>query len=587
MEAYKKAPFRSAGFINRSIDMHRSGHAIYIKSGHNLHVQVSNIVEWLAYWAAVKPNELLLAERIDDSNWRQVSYRSGYERVGALAAYLLGRDAPQEPIALAAENSIACALFTWAAHLAGAPVIVFNPRHCLSTHHQKSIFKFMKSIGANLLVVDNDKGFEELLGDNNELQAITLRALEDNAALEPPIHAGSIDPWLVERLPSGDHIAKYLFTSGSSGKPKCVPMTHKMLAAAQAAVCSLQPSTGAPVRTLDWLPWHHVMGANVSLARTLLKGGTFYIDDGRPVPGQFEGTLRNIYDVQPTLFSAVPAVYEMLTPALEENPELAKRFFSPISNLTYGGAPLSEDIHQRLLKVSVLATGERISITSGYGATEVCGPGLTVYWEGAPVNTLGLPYAGGTAKLTPTEDGAFDLALKSPSVFTGYLMDEAEFDEEGYYRTGDRVSFLDPERPEEGLRFEGRSAEMFKLASGTWVRVESVRDSLAAAFPNLFKHIVICGEGRQSAAALVWPQVPSVDQQASLETRLKVFNQGRSSSEKVERIMIMKTPPSAKTGEITDKGGVNVRALRRLHHKNIERLYGAADVIINHEFPII
>jgi feruloyl-CoA synthase len=382
-----------------------------------------------------------------------------------------------------------------------------------------------------------------------------------------------------------DSIGKYLFTSGSTGLPKPVPTT-------QGAMCSMisgqeglrddsrdpEHDPGQVHNVLDWLPWNHISGSNVNFNGAIWNGATFWIDDGKPTPALFQRTIDNIRDCSPSSFGTAPIALAMLADAMEADDTLLAAFFKNMRSIGYGGATLSDDLYDRLQALAIKATGRRIPIITMYGATET--QGITVvHWEAERVGLIGLPLPGMTLKLVP--NGAkLEVRVKGPSVMPGYL-DSPEknaevFDDEGYYCLGDAVTFVDEDHPEKGLIFDGRVGEDFKLSSGTWVSVGTLRPDFVAACSPLIFDAVIAGQDKNFASAMVWPSQAVLEQYIKaadgdlakgfkaftddVANRAKAFNSGEpGSSRRIKRLLVLTEPPSIDAGEITDKGYVNQR----------------------------
>lgn len=382
-----------------------------------------------------------------------------------------------------------------------------------------------------------------------------------------------------------DTVAKYLLTSGSTGMPKGVLQTQGMfcanLANQEALRLRSNPSDEVPT-ILEWMPWSHISAGNIAFNNTIKNAGTIHLDTGRPVPGQFDATIRNLKEIAPTAYGSAPIAFSMLADAMERDPALRDRFFSRLKTLGYGGATLSNDLYDRLQALAIQATGKRIAITTMYGSTEA--QGITVvHWATERVGLVGLPLPGMVLKLVP--NGAkLEVRVKGPTVTPGYLnrpdLTEAAFDEEGFYRLGDAVSFVDPADPAKGLIFDGRVTEDFKLSSGTWVSVGTLRAEVIAACSPLIQDCAIAGQDRDYIAVLAWPNLAAAreicadservtpDEIVSspavasfIAERLKRHNAAAGgSSARVRRILLMTEPPSIDGHEITDKGYVNQRA---------------------------
>jgi feruloyl-CoA synthase len=366
-----------------------------------------------------------------------------------------------------------------------------------------------------------------------------------------------------------------------------------------------KPEDPAPVM-LDWLPWNHTMGGNATFQGNLAEGGTTWIDDGKPLPGLFDETLRNLREISPTSFSNVPAGYAMLATALETDEGLARRFFRSINVLSYGGATLSNDLYERMETLAVKHTGYRIPFTTGWGSTETAPTATSVHWASDRVGLIGLPYPGVRLKLVPTgEDGRYELRLRSVIVTPGYFkqpsLTAAMFDEEGFYKIGDAGRFVDSADPSQGLIFDGRVVEDFKLSSGTFVLVGTLRTTAIAAATPVLQDAVICGHDRAYVGLLGFPNIAACRKLAGdSEARLPVadllahpavvaalrdglagMNAGsKGSSLQVRRVLLMTEPPSIDGQEITDKGYINQRATLERRKALVERLYAGGEGVI-------
>jgi feruloyl-CoA synthase len=326
---------------------------------------------------------------------------------------------------------------------------------------------------------------------------------------------------------------------------------------------------------VDWLPWSHVSGACNQLA-TLCSGGSFYVDGGRPMPGLFEETLRNIREIPPIFHINVPFGYAMLVDALERDAELRQSFFANLRIALYGGAGLPQALYERFQQLAIDTIGARIFFTTGYGATETTSGCMSIYFPTEEVG-IGLPMPGMTLKLVPN-GSRYEVRIRGQIVTPGYLSNpdanRGIFDEEGFYCTGDTAQFNDPGDIRKGLKFAGRLAEDFKLGTGTWVAAGRLRAELLEALAPLIADVVICGENLSCVAVLAWPKsVPTGELRGELAARLQAFNRGRGASERVERMLLLQEPPSADHHEVSDKGTVNQRIALARRAPDVERVY--------------
>ncbi|MDU6375461.1 MAG: AMP-binding protein, partial [Bradyrhizobium sp.] len=344
---------------------------------------------------------------------------------------------------------------------------------------------------------------------------------------------------------------------------------------------------------VEWLPWHHTMGGNVILHGILKNGGTLYIDDGRPLPQLFHKTIANLTEISPTAMFNVPAGYNLLCEAIERDADIGARVFKRMDRLSYAGAAISEGTLEKLYRLTSSITGRQIPVMSGYGTTETAPTISTTHWATDQPGEIGLPAPGLQLKLIPVSD-TYEVRVKGPNVTPGYLgrpdLTAMAFDEEGFYRIGDTVSFIDPDRPERGLRFTGRISENFKLANATWASIGAMRASILAATRGVLLDIVVAGENRDSCTLLCWlnpaeakrvAMDPDSDLTADpgvaafLKDRLSEYNATVGSSERVCAFLLLKEPASMAAGEITDKAYVNQRAVLKHRGEHVERLYAA------------
>ena len=386
-------------------------------------------------------------------------------------------------------------------------------------------------------------------------------------------------------------MAKYLFTSGSAGLPKGVPQTHGMMAgviAGQDGLRAEEPDPDLIPQSLEWMPWSHISAGNIGFNGNLWAGGILHLDEGKPIPGLFETTIKNLYEVSPLVFGSAPIAFGMLAEAMERDLTLRASFFRNLRYMGYGGATLSNDIYERMQALAIAETGQRIPLTTMYGATETQGV-TVVHWPTERVGLVGLPLPGIALKLTPNGD-KFEVRVKGPTVASGYHNDPektaAAFDEEGYYKLGDAARFVDPEDPAKGLVFDGRVTEDFKLDTGTWVSVGTLRPDIVAACSPYIQDAVIAGQDKPFVGALLWPSPaalqglagqgsdPMAELVARVTAQLTAFNAAAGgSSRRVGRFLVMTEPPSIDAGEITDKGYVNQRATLARRAVLVDALY--------------
>jgi feruloyl-CoA synthase len=340
-----------------------------------------------------------------------------------------------------------------------------------------------------------------------------------------------------------------------------------------------------PPVLLDWLPWSHAFGGNCCFNLVLYHGGTFHIDDGKPLAGLVERTLRNLADVDPTVYFNVPAGYEALLPHLEHDAKTARRFFSSVKFLFSSGAAMPARTRERLESLARRVVGHAPAIIGAWGATETAPFATVVYFATDDAHNLGIPIPGTTIKLTP-DGGRHELRVKGPNVTPGYWRrpeaTAAVFDQEGFYRSGDAGRLADPERPAAGLSFDGRIAENFKLTSGTWVNVGNLRLSLLEVLKPLVFDLVITGHGRDHLGALLFPAV-DIDTGLIDELRRRLADHHRvqvGGSTRIERFAVLGRPPSREANEITEKGSINQRAVLERRAADVEALYAGGELVL-------
>jgi feruloyl-CoA synthase len=407
----------------------------------------------------------------------------------------------------------------------------------------------------------------------------------------------NVGPDVAAALDRIDHdtTAKYLFTSGSTGMPKGVVQTHRMMCAVIAAQEALRTEAADPdeiPQSLEWMPWNHISAGNIGFNGQINAGGTIYLDAGKPLPGMFDETIRNLRDIVPLGIGTAPIAFGWLCDAMERDDSLRDHVFAKLRMAGYGGATLSQDIYERFQALAIAATGHRIPMTTMYGATETQGV-TVVHWITERVGLVGLPLPGITLKLVPNGT-KLEVRVKGPTVTPGYHkrpdLTEAAFDAEGFYSLGDAAKFVDENDPSQGLVFDGRVTEDFKLDSGTWVSAGTLRaQAVAAASPLLFD-CVVCGQDKPFVGLLAWPVAaaakafcgssdPAVVVNNSkirdfVREKFAAYNRQQSgSSTRVKRVILMAEPPSVDGHEITDKGYINQRATMDRRKVLVDKLF--------------
>ncbi len=497
------------------------------------------------------------------------------------------------------------------ARIAVAPI---SPAYSLMSHDHAKLKYIFDLIKPGVVMVQDGPAFEKALS------ALDLKGVTVIHVQRPPAASASlafadlavtpitaaVDASVAAITPQT--IGKLLFTSGSTGMPKAVINTQQMMCANAAMMMQTRPREAGSAEPvfLDWMPWNHTMGGNALFNPVLIEGGTLYIDDGRPMPGLFDETVRNLREISPTYYANVPAGYAALAAVMEKDDALCRNFFKNLGLLAYGGARLPDDLYERMQALAVRATGERIVFYTGWGSTETAPTSTGTYWDTERVGLIGLPFPGVELKMVPVGP-KYELRLRGVNVTPGYYgrpdLTAAAFDEEGFYCIGDAGVFVDPDDPVQGLIFSGRVVEDFKLTTGTFVQVGALRTDAIAATSPVVQDALVAGQDHPFVGLLAWPNLDACrrligDMDATMDTVVRHsqviarFKQGLQahnaavrnvSSMRIVRAMLMAEPPSIDGNELTDKGYINQRAGLERRAALVDRLYAehpADDVIL-------
>ena len=567
----------------------------YVRSNHPPGEGPRSIAHLLAERAAAHPERPYILQRAPGHGlWGGVTYGEAKRAADGVAQWLLDRAlGADDSVMVLSANSVEHALVMLGCYTAGVPIAPISPAYSLISSDHAKLKHCFATVKPRVVFAQNAamfaRAFETLKALDPTLTFVSVDGGAGTTALAeltvtPPTAAVEAAR---ERI---DHatVAKYLFTSGSTGLPKGAPQTHGMFAGVIAGMEGLrgEPADADVVpQSLEWMPWSHISAGNIGFNGVLWAGGTLHLDEGKPIPGMFETTIRNLSEISPMGFGSAPVAFGMLAEAMEADPVLRRSFFKNLRSMGYGGATLSTDVSERLQALAIAETGFRIPLTTMYGATET--QGITVvHWITERVGLIGLPLPGITLKLVPNGT-KLEVRVKGPTVTSGYHNDPektaAAFDEEGFYKLGDACRFLDPDDPSQGLVFDGRVTEDFKLDSGTWVSVGTLRPDIVAACSPYVLDAVVTGQDKSFAGALIWPSPaamaslgdePFAKLELILKERLAAFNAtAGGSSRRIGRFSILEELPSIDAGEITDKGYVNQRASLENRHARVEALY--------------
>jgi feruloyl-CoA synthase len=578
---------------------------VYMRSPHPLGPYPRTLTERLEHWAQATPDRVFLAQRTPAGDWRTLSYAQALTQVRAVAQSLLKRGLSAErPIAILSGNDIEHALLGLAAMMIGVPYAPISVPYSLMSSDFGKLKSIMQTLTPGLVFAADGKMFERAI------EACVPRDAELAVTVNPSARGATAFADLLAATPTAavdaahakagpDTIAKFLFTSGSTGNPKGVINTQRMLCSNQAMIRqSLAFVADEPPVLVDWPPWNHTFGGNHDFGMVLHNGGSLYINEGRPLPGAINATVRNLREIAPTIYLDVPKGFEMLLPFLRSDEALRKNFFSRLKVLFYAGAALQQYAWDELQELAIATTGERIIFLSSIGSTETAPAALSRTWESEQSGNIGVPMRGVELKLVPNE-GKLEGRYRGPNITPGYwrrpdLTAEA-FDEEGFYRMGDALKFADPADPGQGLLFDGRLAEDFKLASGTWVSAGAVRGRFVDHCAPLVRDAVVAGLNQDDIGMLVFPDVEACRRLAGLpadappaaviaDPKLRdefkrrlasLAKESTGSSNRICRMVLLAEPPSLDAGEATDKGSINQRAVLGRRAALVEELYAS------------
>lgn len=602
------APLRPISFGHPEIAVdHRPDGTIYLRPQQLDIAYPVRLTDSLHRWAHFAPDRVFMAERDAHGGWRKIAYAELLSASRRIASALLARDLSAErPVVILSGNSIDHALVALGAMLAGVPFCPVSPAYSLISKDYGKLSYLMKLLTPGLVFVDDADQFAaalqanvpeavEIVASRGALPGRVLTGLAD--LLAAPLHP-DLDE--VHRAIGPDSIAKFLLTSGSTGNPKAVINTQRMLCANQVMIRETMAFLKEePPVIVDWLPWNHTFGGNHNLGLVLFNGGSLYLDAGKPTPGGIEETVRNLKEVSPTVYFNVPKGFESLLPYLRDDAHLRRSFFGRLQAMFFSGAAMSPFVWKSLDELSAQETGFRIPMLTGLGATESAPFSISATPRTSRSGHIGLPVLGNEIKLVPG-NGKLELRVRGPNVTPGYWrqseLTRAAFDEEGFYKYGDAAKPAVADDFSAGLDFDGRIAEDFKLASGTWVSVGPLRARFISACAPLVRDVVIAGINRDEITALVVldldgcrlinPALPASDVgvcardaqvRDAFRQRFSAFQAtATGSSTRVVRALLVDGPLSIDRGEVTDKGSINQRAVLEHRKALVEVLYSPA-----------
>jgi len=607
--AAAKHPLRPISYGDPAVRVERRDDGtIYLRPTAAIGDYPARVTDYLHHWARETPDRVFMGERGEGGGWREITYADMLDAARRIASALLSRNlSPDRPIMILSGNSIDHALVAFGALYAGIPFAPVSPAYSLVSKDYSKLKYLMGLLTPGLVFVDDGDTFADAIRFNvaADVEVVVSRGtLPDRQAtklsdLLTTAEAAALDA--AHQAIGPDTIAKFLLTSGSTGNPKAVINTQRMMCANQIMLRdTLAFLKDEPPVIIDWLPWNHTFGGNHNVGLTLFNGGSMYLDEGKPTPAGIAETIRNLREISPTVYFNVPKGYESLLPYLREDAQLREKFFSRLHAMFFSGAALSPYVWGSLDELSVQTTGKRVPMLTGLGATETAPFFMCVTPLTSRSGHVGLPVPGNDAKLVPN-NGKMEVRAKGPNVTPGYWrqpeLTAKAFDDEGYYIFGDALKAVDPDDFDAGFDFDGRISEDFKLGSGTWVSVGPLRARFVGTCAPLVRDVVIAGINRDELAALVVvdldgcrvinPDLPPGDLAAAahdpvireaFRERLAQFMAGATgSSTRIAKAVLLDTPLSIDKGEVTDKGSINQRAVLEHRAALIDDIYAGSE----------
>lgn len=597
-------PLRLFGKLDPVVESRPDG-VIIVRSAKPLPPYAPSLVDRLEHWAKVTPDRVFLAERAADGGWRTLTYGATFERILHIGAALLARDlSVDEPVLILSGNGIDHALLSLAGMAVGVPTCPMSTAYSLISQDLGKLKFALDLLTPRLVFADSgrdyaraltlvrERGVEIVVSDSS---AIEIGATPFSTLAERPISSAVVSA----RAHVGpDTIAKFLLTSGSTGFPKAVTNTNRMICANQVMLAEAMAFLkDEPPILVDWLPWAHTFGSNHNFGIALYNGGTLYIDAGKPIPTGIATTVANLREIAPTIYFNVPKGFEALLPYLQQDEALCEHFFSRLRLMFYAGAGLSKPVWDAYRDLAIETTGRPVAMTTSLGSTETAPAALIGVREADRPGIVGLPHRGVELKLVPNA-GKLEARLRGPNITPGYWrrpdLTQQAFDTEGFYMLGDAVRLAEPNNFAAGFEFDGRVSEDFKLATGTWVSVGPLRLQFVGCFEPWVRDAVVTGHDRDEVGMLVFPDegairkaVPNLDPDAPFAEILAepavhaLFRQrlaalaaeATGSSTRITRLALLADPPSIDLGEATDKGSLNARAVLANRAGEVEALY--------------
>ncbi|QIM47905.1 feruloyl-CoA synthase [Pusillimonas sp. DMV24BSW_D] len=574
---------------------HELGEGAFVLSNPEPLGEIARCVgEWLEHWALKSPNALFLAERDSNEQWVKLTYFEVRQHVGRLAQGLLNMRLPRNaPVVALSDPGIDQALLMLACLYIGRPFSTVSSAYSRVSKDYLKLKAAFEGLRPGLVYASDGELYQPAIGatvkDCPVLLSEKEEAIAGSISFSDLLHTEeTVEVMHAFNAVTPETHAKYMLTSGSTGKPKIVINTHRMLCANQKQIQIAWPflKHEKPI-LVSWLPWSHTFGTNYNFNMVLCNGGSFYFDEGKPLPGLIEKSVRNYREIQPNLFLNIPRGFDVFLSMMESDPGIARDCFARLRAVFYAGAALTQSTWEQFNAAVEKVVGDPVMFSSSLGSTETSPVGTYVHWLSTDPRCVGLPVADMQIKFLPNGD-KLEVRMKGPQVFPGYLNDpektDEAFDEDGFYKIGDAAFLIDSDRPEKGIAFNGRVAEDFKLNTGTWVSVGSLRVKAVSALAPYAQDVVVTGHDRDCVGLLIFA-TPKANELGEENLREHIKNALRRLHQETvgglslapKRAIVLREPPCVESGEITDKGYINQRLVLMRRADMVERLYSAEE----------